>query len=410
MAAYARQEWDTVIAGMLEIAHNEPDSADPYYYIGEAYRFKGDFRNAIEAYNQALRIDPNFGPPYLGLARARLLQDPNANILVLYDEVLRRDPNFGEVYLDRGIYYLNHLEPEQALADLTTAERFLPGSPLVYYYEARANLVLDNFEDAEAAALKANEADPTMLTVYFTLGEIYMANGQYAEAIDVLQTYTGYEKRNGTALALLGEAFYRSGDCKAAIETFGSALSMSSGQRRAYLYRGLCYLQEEEIDAAKADLERAQQFYQDDFELNLSLMRISMLQERFGDAYLQGEKVLSLAETEEQQAQAYYWRARNFEEREEPANAAESWQALLDLPRSVVSVPMRAEAQAHLAGLRTATPSPTLTRRPVTPSATRTVTPRSGAATRTPTPSRTPTPTRTRTPTPTRTPSPTPTP
>lgn len=413
-AAYERGDWDTVISGMLEIAHNEPEAADPYYYIGEAYRFKGDFRNAIESYNEALRINPEFGPPYLGLARARLIQDPNADISALYQEALRRDPNFGEVYLDRGLFYLNRQEPGLALADLKTAERLLPGSPLVYYYEARANIVLDKLDAAETAALKANEADPTMLSVYFTLGEIYLAKGENAKAIDVLKTYTGYETRNATARAMLGEAYYKSGDCEAAIDTLGSAISLNSSQRRAYLYRGLCYLQEEEIDKAKTDLERAQQYYQDDLELNLSLMRISMLQERFGDAYLQGEKVLSLAETDEEKALAYYWRALNFEEREEPDNAADSWQELLALPANAMTRQMRTEAQEHLTALYTATP--TLTKKPVTPSATRTATPRPGTATKTPTASRTPTPTRTptatktRTPMPTRTPSSTPTP
>ncbi len=409
-AAYERQDWDTVISGMLEIARNEPEAADPYYYIGEAYRFKGDYRNALDAYNEALRINPDFGPPFLGLARVRLLQEPNLDVNFLFVEALKRDPNFGEVYLERAIFYLNRLEPELALADLKTAERLLPGSPLVYYYEARTNIVLDNLDEAEAAALKANEADPTMLSVYFTLGEIYLAKGEYAKAIDVLQTYTGYETRNATARAMLGEAYYQTGDCEAAIDALGSAISMNSSQRRAYLYRGLCYLQEEEIDEAKADLDRAQQYYQDDFELNLSLMRISMLQERFGDAYLQGETVLTLAETDEEKALAYYWRALNFEEREEADNAADSWQELLALPANAMTRQMRAEAQEHLPKLRTATPSPTLTKRPVTPSATRTATLRSGAATRTPTPTRTPTLTKTRTPTPTRTPSPTPTP
>jgi len=178
----------------------------------------------------------------------------------------------------------------------------------------------------------------------------------------------------------------------------------------------LCYLQENDVDAAATDLERALQFYPDDFDLNLSLMQISMQQERFGDAYLQGEKVLSLAETDEQRAQAYYWRAMNFKEREEPGNEIASWQELLDLPRSATNITMRAEAQARLAGLRTATPSITPTRRTATPSSTRTPTLRPGTATRTPTPTRTPTTTRTptntrtRTPTPTRTPSSTPTP
>ena len=404
-AAYEKQDWDAVISGMSEIARNEPDAADPYYYIGEAYRFKGDFRNAVEAYNQALRIDPNFGPGYLGLARARQIQDPEANITALYAEAIRLEPNFGEIYLDRAIFYLNNQEPELALADLATAERLLPGSPLVYYYEAQAYLELDNPDDAEIAAIKANEADPTMLPVYLALGEIYLAQGEYAEAIEVLQTYVGYETRSATARAMIGEAYYRAGDCETAIKALSAAISMDSRLRDAYLYRGLCYVEAGEADDAVSDLERSPT---DDFEPNLALMRAYMLQEHFGDAYLQGEKVLSLAESNAEKALAYYWRGLNFEEREEPGNAADSWQELLDLPRSAVPSTMRTEAQEHLTEIRTPTPSftPSPTRTPSkTPTPSRTPT-----ATKTPTPSRTPTVTRTPTPssTPTFTRTPTP--
>jgi len=399
-AAYEKQDWDGVIAGMSEIANNEPDAADPYYYIGEAYRFKGDFRNAIEAYNQAIRINQNFGAAYLGLARARRIQDPEADIIQLYDEAARLDPNFGEIYLDRAIFYLENQEPELASADLTTAERLLPGSPLVYYYEAQAYLALDNPDEAEIAAIKANEADLTMLPVYYTLGQIYVAQGKYAEAIEVLQTYVGYETRSPRALALIGEAFYRGGDCETAIEALNAAIAMDSRLRDAYLYRGLCFVEAGEADEAVSDLERNPT---DDFVPNLALMRAYMLQEHFGDAYLQGEKLLSLAETNEEKALTYYWRGLNFEERDEPGNAADSWQELLDLPRSGVPSDLRAEALEHLAAIRTPTPSltPTATRTPSnTPTPSRTLTP-----TKTSTPSRTPT--ITRTPTPSRTPTPT---
>jgi tetratricopeptide (TPR) repeat protein len=388
-AAYERQDWDAVISGMREIALSEPEAADPYYYIGEAYRFKGDHRNALEAYNQALRIDPNFGPAYLGLARARQIQDPDASIDELYEEAILRDPNFGEVYLDRALYYLKQSEPELAIDDLEIAERLLPGSPWVYYFQARAQLVLGDLNKARVAALKANEADPTMLLSYFTLGEVYLAQEQYAQAIDVLQTYITYDTRNATARAMVGEAYYRAGDCETAIEALSVAISMDSRQRQSYRYRGLCYVEEGDADAAVSDLER---FPSDDFETNLALMRAYMLQEHFGDAYLQGEKVLSLAETDEQRALAYYWRALNFEKREEPENAAESWKELLALPRRAMTAEMRVEAEEHFFAIYTPTPSPTATRRSVTPAPTKTATPRSGTPTRTPTPSRTPTP------------------
>jgi len=399
-AAYENHDWDAVISGMREIARNEPNAADPYYYIGEAYRFKGDFRNALEAYNEALRIDPDFGPPYLGLARARLLQDPNADVEALYEEAIKRDPNFGEIYLDRAIFYLNRREPELALEDLEIAEELLPGSPLAYYYQARTQLVLGNLDEAKVAAIKANEADPTMLLTYYTLGEIYMAEEQYAEAIDVLQTYVTYDTRNATARTMIGEAYYLAGDCETAIDALTAAISMDARQRQSYLYRGLCYVEAGEADEAVSDLERASS---DEFLPNVALMRAYMLQEHFGDAYLQGERVLSMAESDEELALAYYWRALNFEKRDEPDNAAESWQELLSLPRAALTAGMRSEAEAHFYDIYTRTPSPTATRRTSTPTLTKTATLR---ATRTPIPSKTPTPTKTKTPTPTRTPTP----
>ena len=60
-AAYANGDWDAYIDSMKLIIPLEPDSADIHYLIGEAYRFKGDADNALKAYNDALKIDPNFG-------------------------------------------------------------------------------------------------------------------------------------------------------------------------------------------------------------------------------------------------------------------------------------------------------------------------------------------------------------
>ena len=69
---YERGQWDEVVRNLQEVVRVEPQDAKAYYYIGEAYRFKGDYSSAIAAYQLALGLDPNFGPGYVGLARARL--------------------------------------------------------------------------------------------------------------------------------------------------------------------------------------------------------------------------------------------------------------------------------------------------------------------------------------------------
>jgi tetratricopeptide (TPR) repeat protein len=395
-SAYEKGDWDTVISSMREIAKLEPEAPDPYYYIGEAYRFQGNHRKALEAYNQALKIDSQFGPAYLGLARARLMQDPNANVAVLLDEALKRDPNFGEVYLERAMYYLKHTEPEQALADLSTAERLLPGSPLVYYYQSQAYLALEDYDKALEAAQNANQADLTMLPAYFTLGKIYLGQGNYEQAIAALKSYTHYEPRDVEAFALLGKAYYEQRDCEAAIETMGLGISLDSARRDTYLYRGLCYVETGQADKAEFDLKRALQVYKNAFAPNLGLMRVYILQEHFGDAYLQGERALSLAETDEEKAQAYYWRAINFEKRKEPVNEAKSWSDLLALPEEVVSASVREQAQKRLLVLASPTPSPTAAKGKKTATATpegtvtKTVAPTKPSATLAMTPTKTP--------------------
>jgi len=392
--AYANGDWEEAIRVMREIANNEPDAADPYYYIGEAYRFMGDYRNALEAYNQALQINPNFGAAYLGLARARLMGDFNADVEQLFNAGIERDPNFGELYLERGKYYLDRGEPEKALADLAQAERLLNGSPLAYFYKAQAYLMLDDTDNALTAIEKANEADVTLLPAYLTLGEIYLEKGDHDGAIKALELYTRYETRSPEPFILLGRLYYQEGDCEQALQFLSRAISMDVRAWEAYLYRGMCYVELEQADAAVNDLQRVYSTYEDDFDFNVALMRAFMLQEHFGDAYLQGERVLSAAETDEELGQAYYWRAVNFEYREEEDNAIEAWQALMELPSGSVSSQMRREAQQHLNDLQTPTPSPTA---------------EEDEATSTPTPGRTasPTPTRTASPTPTRTPTPT---
>jgi len=383
-SAYEAGDWDTVITSMNEIAKLEPEAADPYYYIGEAYRFQGNYRDALEAYNDALKIDSQFGPPYLGLARARLLQDPNADVTLLFDEALKRDPNFGEVYLERARYYLKHKQPEQALADLTTAERFLPGSPLVYYYRSQAYLTLDDLDKALDAAQRANQADLTMLPVYYILGSIYVEQELYDEAISALDSYARYEPRDEQALALLGRAYYGIGDCEATVEIMGRAIALTTSRRDTYLYRGLCLVEMREIDTAELDLKRALQTYKNDFAPNLALMRIFIAQEHFGDAYLQGERALSLAETNEEKAIAYYWRAINFEKRDETRNEADSWMKLLALPVGDVPQDMRVQAEKRLLAIYTPTPGFVAGKKTIT--ATPTLATRVGLPTGTPAP------------------------
>jgi tetratricopeptide (TPR) repeat protein len=384
--AYQNDDWDAYIAGMKLIIPLEPKAADIHYLIGEAYRFKGDFRNALKSYNDALEIDPDFGAPYLGLARARLMDDPNLNVEYLFDEAIARDPKFGEIYIERARYFLYHSNLKAAIVDLDQADKLMPDSPMVYMAYADAYLALGDKENSLEAAEKAYALDATNPLTYKTLGTLYIENGQYERAVEALNVYVIYANQNDRAFALLGQAYFELKDYKTAMGNFDKAEALNpNGLRKFYVYKGLANLELNNIDQAVEDLEKA--YAEDDksFAINLGLVRAYFVQEKFGSAFLKAETLKPLAETDEQTALALYWHALSQEKRGERKAAVKDWQALLAMDETAMNAEMRAEAEQHLKAVVTpsSTPKPG-TATPTPKIGAVTSAPKSGAVTPTP--------------------------
>jgi tetratricopeptide (TPR) repeat protein len=400
--------FDRYIANMRDIARLEGNPPDIYYHIAEAYRQKGDIRNALDMYNEALKLDDTFGPAYLGLARARLLQDPNADVTALFELALQHDPLFGEIYLEWANYYLFHKDIKSALKDLEKADELMPGSSMVQLAYARAYLALKNNKRALEYAQKTNKLDITILPAYLIMGETYLSQEQYAEAQAALQTYALYETKDARPLALLGEVYYKTGEYKKALSSLDAALTLDGRLKQANYYRGLSLIELDNMAGAEPDLVKAYEQYPDSFELVIALTRVYYANEKYGSAYLQIVAANSLDETPQQQAQVYYWSALIQEKRDQPLDALQEWRALLALPASVMTPEMRKEAQAHVSALVTPTATLKASQRTATaaaaaktgtPKPTTTGTPKPPTGTATP---KTPTPKVTVTPTPTK--------
>ena len=380
--AFKTGKWDEAISALQDIIRVEPNTTYAYYYLGEAYRFKGDMGNAIQAYTQGLDIDSNFGPMYVGMARARLQADPNANVLSLLDEAIRLDPKFGEAYLERGAVKLRDNNIQGAVTDLGQANTLLPDSPLVFFNLAQARYKEGEFDLALKAAQHANVLDVTLLADYLLLGQIYSETDNNDEAIKALQIYLKYKPDDVPASVLFGTLLYDLGKYDQTIQMMDRVTALERTRREAYLYRFLSNVELGNGQAADEDLDEALRFYPNLFDANLDLVRAHILNERLGSAEQAAEKTKTLAETDEQKALAYYWAAIVYEKRENFKKAAENWRLLLDLPKEAMTAEMLQEAEDHLAAAVTPTSSPT-------PTKTKLVTP-----TRTPTPKpKTPTPT-----------------
>jgi tetratricopeptide (TPR) repeat protein len=396
--AIERGNWQDALRFMQQAVQVDPSAPDLAYQIGTIQLQLKNYSQAMDAFDQALKLNPTFGPAYLGRARASLAQDPKADISKDLDSAIKFDPQDGEAYLERATFLLNQGDSQAAQQDLEKAQGLLPDSPLVYLENAQLAIQQGETEAALQNARKALELDQTSLPIYRTVGQAAILNQDFELAIETLKTYLLYQPEEAQAWALLGQAYYGNKQYSPqALDALSKAIDLDKNQADAYLYRGLIYLDLNQGQEAVNDLVQARQLDNKSFEASLDLGRGLFATNRLNDARGQISSSLDLAQTDEQRAQVYYYRAQVLEALGNPPAARQDWQALIDLPNAAIPPEWAALARKQLAPTATATftitPTPTPSRTPT--------------ATRTPVPSRTPTPTPL--PSATRTPVPSPT-
>lgn len=363
MRAYSRGEYADTIILMEQILTMEPQAADAWYYIGECRRMLGAYTEARAAYQEAINLNPALGPAYLGRALAKQSQGVEDGVQDDLNRAIQIDPNYDAAYVYRGIYWLENYKPEQAVNDLSAATTMNPNNALGFTWLAKAQLTLGLNEEALASAQKANALDATLLEAYLVLGEAYDANGQPDEALGALQTYTLYQPDNLDAMIYLGSAYNHKGEYSAAVDILTRVIALDKNNVEANYQRGLAYFNMGSGDQAVHDLRVAYGYDPKHYGAAFTLARAYALNGFAGNAYIQMEAALGLADTPAEKAACFYYEALFAEEMQDAPTAQSKWENLLKLPESAMPQEWRDTALARL-GV-TATPTKFFTLTPV---------------------------------------------
>jgi Flp pilus assembly protein TadD len=96
--------------------------ANEAFELGVTYLDKKDLDNALVAFSQALRLDPEFAPARNGRAVVMALQGDIHRALIECCEAIRLDPQDPEFYRTRAYIYERMGNDAEAEADFAKAE------------------------------------------------------------------------------------------------------------------------------------------------------------------------------------------------------------------------------------------------------------------------------------------------
>ena len=107
-------------------------AADAATRNGMALVNQKQYPEAIEAFNHAIKIDPEHAPAYHGRGVAYLNQGNLDQALIDLNEAIRLDPNDARALYHRGVVYFRTKNFDQSLADFTEVIRLRPDSANAY--------------------------------------------------------------------------------------------------------------------------------------------------------------------------------------------------------------------------------------------------------------------------------------
>ncbi|MEM7031237.1 MAG: tetratricopeptide repeat protein [Chloroflexota bacterium] len=183
----------------------EPRYLDAYQRLGALYSKQGLSSEAIVWLEQAIEIEPNYMWSYLTLGtQYENLSDYQA-AQRWFNEATERFPQKSEPLRRLGWLAANQADTEEAQAYFEAAIERQPKSAWAYYDAGKFFYQIERFEEAIIQLETALSLNTDILDMHLTLAEAYLASEQCQRAADVYQQWLDQKPTSQNVTEKLGD-------------------------------------------------------------------------------------------------------------------------------------------------------------------------------------------------------------
>ncbi|WP_433124847.1 tetratricopeptide repeat protein [Micromonospora sp. CA-240977] len=177
-----------------------PDSPRPYVELGYLHDDRYDHRRALEAFEQALSIDPQHESALIWhiveLRRLRRFKEAEDAIRL----AIGKRPDSPDLHLQRALLHENRHDHEQALTAVEQALTISPQHELALAWRVTELRQLRRFDEAEEAVRRAVEARPDSPRPYVELGYLHDDRHDHRRALEAFEQALTIDPHHESAL------------------------------------------------------------------------------------------------------------------------------------------------------------------------------------------------------------------
>nr|XP_015206045.1 PREDICTED: tetratricopeptide repeat protein 6 isoform X1 [Lepisosteus oculatus] len=159
-----------------------PEAAEVFYFIGLCYMAQVNLLQALEAFSNAVKINPDYADAFYqrGLCRMRLQQSKSVQD---FNRALSINPNLFQVYLSRAAFYGDKGRYSKAILNCNEAIKIQPKSVRAYLYRGVLKFYMKVYRYAVEDLTTAVSIDKMCSLAYYNRGVCYQEMKEYKNAL-----------------------------------------------------------------------------------------------------------------------------------------------------------------------------------------------------------------------------------
>jgi tetratricopeptide (TPR) repeat protein len=199
--------------------HPDP-SSDAWFYAGVCYGDLGLHQKAIQAYKQAIRLEPDYAEAHNNLGVTYINLGFHQEALQACKQVIKLEPDYAMAHYNLGVAYSKLGLYRDALQALKQAIRLKPDYAKAHYSLGVAYSKLGLYRDALQALKQAIRLKPDYAKAHYSLGVAYGNLGLYQEALQANKQAIRLKPDYAKAHYNLGISYFAKGDTGSALEEY----------------------------------------------------------------------------------------------------------------------------------------------------------------------------------------------
>jgi tetratricopeptide (TPR) repeat protein len=235
------QNWEGLKDHALHWIEAMPGNYNAWATLGSAYDKLGQAAQAIEAYQQAIRINPRSFETWTNLGCVYHKSGQADKAIDAYQQAIQISPEIDMIWFDLGSAYHKSSQTAKSLEAYLQAVRINPEYAEAWYSMGNVYSELGQADKAIVAFQQTIRINPEHNQAWFKLGNGYMQSNQTDNAIKAYKQDIQINPQSYEAWSNLGVAYLQIKQPDKSFEAYQRAVSINPAHAEAWYGLGIHY-------------------------------------------------------------------------------------------------------------------------------------------------------------------------